>query len=116
MSMTYAEIYTMINSIGYPACYNHFPEETAKAPPFICFYFPMSEDKMFDDMNYVKSERLYLELYVANKDFTAEAAVEAVLRENGLTYSRDETYIDSEKMYLELYTTEIIITEEKTNG
>ena len=109
MSMTYAEIFTMISGIGLPAAYNHFPEGTAMAPPFICFYYPSSDDFLADNTEYVKREQLYIELYTAEKDFTTEQAVEAALREKELNYTRTETYLDSEKLYMELYTTEVYI-------
>ena len=107
--MTHNEVFSMIMSVGFPAAYNHFPEDTAKAPPFICYYYPASDDFLADNYNYVKKEQLYIELYTAYKDFTAEQALETVLRQNEMVYSRAETYIDSEKMYLELYTMEVYI-------
>lgn len=107
--MTYNEIFTMIQSAGFPAAYNHFPDDTAKVPPFICFYYPASEDFIADNINYVKKESVYIELYTAEKDLEAEQRLEAVFRENELAYSRTETYIDSEKLYLELYTMEVYI-------
>ena len=107
--MTYEEIFTMIQQIGIPAVYNHWPDNTQKAPPFICFYYPSSESFFADNLNYCKIENLYIELYTANKDFDAEKQVEAVLRENSLTYSRSETYLNSEKLYMELYTMEVYI-------
>lgn len=107
--MTYSEIYTMITSAGFPAAYNHFPENTAKVPPFICFYYPASDDYIADNFNYVKREQLYIELYTADKDFSAEHALETVLREHEMVYSRAETYIDAEKMYMQLYTMEVYI-------
>lgn len=110
--MTYKEIFTMINSIGYPASYNHFPDETQKAPPFICFYYAQSDNPIADDRNYVKVEQVCIQLFTANKDFAAEQAVEAVLRANELPYTRFEEYFDDEKMYMQLYTTEVIIDEQ----
>lgn len=110
-ALTYEEIYSMIQEMGFPAAYNHFPENTKKAPPFICFYFPTSNDFMADNINYQKVEELYIELYTANKDFAAEKTIETVLREYALTYARSETYLDSEKLYMNLYTMEVLINE-----
>lgn len=109
MTMTYNEIYNMIHSVGYPAAYNHFPDNTAKEPPFICFYYPASSDFMADNCNYVKKEQVYIELYTAEKDLAAEQALETVLRNNEMAYTRSETYIDAEKMYMQLYITEVYI-------
>ena len=99
----------MITSTGFPAAYNHFPEDTAKAPPFICFYYPSSDDFIADNQNYQKIENLYIELYTANKNFAAEAAVEKQLRDNRIVYQRSETYLDTEKLYMQLYTMEVMI-------
>lgn len=109
--MTRAEVFQMVCEIGYPSAYHHFTNETAKAPPFVCFYYPGSNDFIADDHNYEKIEKLYIELYTNEKDFAAERAVEAVLRANSLPYTRDETYLDTEKLYMQLYTTEVLIDE-----
>ena len=108
MSMTYDEIYAMISGIGYPAAYYQFPE-TSQAPPFICFYFPTSDDFIADGENYLKKEVLYIELYTREKSFETEKRVEAALRANGFVYTRTETYLDTEKMFMELYTMEVYI-------
>lgn len=107
--MTRSEIFTMILDMGFPAAYNHFPDKTEQAPPFVCFYYPASSDTIADDTNYVKIEQLYIELYTDEKDFAAESAVEAKLRKNCLPYARSETWLDTEKMFLNLYTMEVII-------
>ena len=52
-----------------------------------------------------------MELYTDNKDFALEQAVENVLNQNGLVYSREETYLDSEHMNMVTFMTEIVITE-----
>lgn len=108
-AMTYEEIYKIIADIGFPAAYNHFPEGTAQAPPFVCFYYPASADFYADDINYQKVDQLYIELYTANKDFEAEKIIERKLLENGLAFERSETYISAEKLYMQLYTTEVLI-------
>lgn len=107
--MTFQEIAQMIESVGLPYAYDHFTKETAKAPPFICFYYPGSADFMADNSNYATIRPLTIELYTDNKDFTLEARVEALLNENGLCFTRDESYISSEKMYMTTYQTEVVI-------
>lgn len=114
--MTYKKVATMVAGIGLPYAYYQFPEGTAQACPFICFYFTNSNDLAADDTNYQKIRPLAIELYTDNKDFTTEAAVESALNSNGLVYAREETYLDSERMYMVTYTTEIVITEEINNG
>ena len=108
--MTYPQIATMVASIGVPYAYYQFPEGTAVAPPFVCFYFEGSDDLYADDKNYQKIRPLTIELYTDNKDFSLEATVEGILTSNGLTYARNESWIDSERMNMVAYTADIIIT------
>ena len=46
------------------------------------------------------------------KDFEKEAALEAVLKNNGLTYYKEENYISSENMWQIAYEMEVIINGE----
>lgn len=114
--MTYKEVYNMISGIGYPNAYQFFDEGNASDPPFICFYFESSNDFKADNSNYQAIRQLTIELYTDNKDFEAEAAVEAVLKANNLVYSRMETYISTERLYMVTFLTQIIITEETENN
>lgn len=107
--MTYKEIAELIDGIGYPYAYYQFEKETAKEPPFICFYYPGRDDFLADDTNYAQITELIIELYTGNKDFAAEAAVESALEAAEIVYEKDETYIDSERMYMITYTTEVLI-------
>jgi len=107
--MTRKEVYNMIASIGVPSAYHHFSKATAKAPPFICFYYPNDNDFRADNSNYVRVDQLIIELYTDNKDFALEGTVESVLAQNDVVFSKEETYIDSEQMYMVIYTTEVII-------
>lgn len=108
--MTTAEVATMIAGIGVPYAYYQFPEGTAQACPFVCFYYPESDDFMADDSNYVHIVPLTIELYTDNIDFTKRAAVESALDTAGLPYSWTETWIDSERMHMTTYNTEVILT------
>lgn len=106
--MTYKEIAQLIDGIGYPYAYYQFEKETAKEPPFICFYYPGRDDFLADDSNYAQITELTIELYTDNKDFAAEAAVESALEAAEIVYEKDETYIGSERMYMITYTTEVL--------
>ena len=114
--MTYAEVKTMLAGVNIPTAYYQFPNDTAKAPPFICFFYSNNNDFLADNSNFQKIEHLVIELYTDNKDFTIESNVETALDGCGLVYSRSETYLDSERMYEVIYETDVIITEELTNG
>ena len=118
--MTTQEVFSMLSGVNVPVAYYQFPDDTAQAPPFICFFYTESNDVLADNINYQKVERLVVELYTDNKDFDLESQVESALNNNDLVYTRDETYLDSERMYEVIYTTEVVITEaiteEITNG
>ena len=115
--MTYAEINSIIESIGVPSAYYQFTADTAVPPPFICFYFDVDNDLYADNVNYQKVAHLIIEQYTDEKDFDLEATAESVLNTAGISYARNETYIDSEKLYLVTYSTNLIITqEENING
>jgi hypothetical protein len=110
--MTYAEIAGVIRSVGIPFAYHHFPENTGQQPPFICYYYPNSNDMMADNINYQSINDVIIELYTDAKDFALEARIETALKEYGLAFSRDETYIESEKLYMVAYYTGVIINVE----
>lgn len=108
--MTYKEISDMVESIDLPFAYYEFPDGTDQEPPFICFYYPESDDLFADNQNYAGIRRLYVELYTSEKDFTQEAAVEAVLTGSGLSFRKSELYISSERMWQITYQTEVVIS------
>ena len=107
--MTVKEISDMLATSGLAYAYYQFPDGTQQEPPFICFYFPESDDFYADNTNYVDKRRLYVELYTNEKDFEKEATVENLLSSNGLSYRKVETYINSERMYQITYEMEVII-------
>ena len=111
--MTYIEIAEMIQeaaqAIGCEHTYREWPTGAAPKPPYILFYYPERDDFFADNRNYQKITALNVELYTDNKDFAAEAALEAVLERHGLAYDNDEAYIESEKMYEVLYEMEVTI-------
>lgn len=109
--MTYKEVTNMIQSMGLPCAYYEFPQNTGIAPPFICFYYPESDDFYADNGNYVGITRLKVELYTDEKDFGLEKTVETVLKQHGFSYQKTETPIPSEKMWMELYEMEVLINE-----
>lgn len=110
--MTHKEIATMVGTIGLPYAYYQFPGDTAVAPPFVCFFYPSSNDFMADGINYQKIEHMVIELYTDNKDFAMEATVENTLAENGIAWNRSESWIDSERMHVTVYEFDVLITSE----
>lgn len=114
--MTYADVNTMLASLGVPYAYYQFREGTAVPPPFICFYYPADDDMLADNCNYQKIRQLVVELYTNEKDFSLEDTIENTLTENGLVYSKLEAFIDTEKLMMVTWTSDVIITEEENNG
>lgn len=112
--MTYLEFSQMVGSVplgeGFvPYAYYQFTQDTAKEPPFICYYFTDDNDFGADNINYKAIRTAVIELYTDNKDFALEAAVENLLTANEMRFSKTETYIDSEKMHMTVFTMEVII-------
>lgn len=107
--MTYKEVSDMVKSIGLPYAFYEFPDGTEQELPFVCFYFPESDDFFADNQNYVGIQRLYVELYTKEKDFTLDATVASVLSAHGLTFRKSDNRIDSEQMWQTLFEMEVII-------
>lgn len=106
----------MIAGFGLPYAYYQFDKETAKPPPFICFYYPRSSDFLADNINYQKIRQLVIELYTDNKDFILEDNIETGLTESGLVYVKTETYLDDEEMYEVAYEVSVIVESEQEDN
>ena len=107
--MTYVEVANLIKSFGYPYNYYQFPKGAAPAPPFVVFYYPESADFMADNQNYSGIRQLTIEFYSDNKDFTAEANIEAKLEEAEIPYFKTEIFIDDEQLFEVAYEMEVLI-------
>jgi len=106
--MTYPQIAQMIESLGLPFAYYQFPDDTELAPPFICFLYDY-DYTYADDSNYAQSVVLIIELYTDTKDVRLEFDVETMLKNYGLSWSKDSVYIDSERMWQTTYRMEVFI-------
>lgn len=107
--MRYDEINTMMAATSMSSTYYEWPIGNVPALPYLVWYLPGSENFTADDKVYQKIDTLNIELYTENKDFTAEATVEAVLDANYMAWDKAEAYIESERMYQVLYTMEVVI-------
>ena len=112
--MLYKEVNDMIASIGLSHAYYAFPDGTAQDPPFVVFYYAYSVDEYADNSNFKHISNLTVELYTENKDFEKEEAVEAVLRQYGITWAKTEAVVESECMVQVTYTTEVHIEPQIT--
>lgn len=110
--MTPQEVNGMIESVGIPAAYYQFADGTEQSTPFICFFYGNSNDFGADDTNYVRVERLYIELYTDAKDFVLERRIESILNDHDLFFTRSEVYIDEEHLHETIYETELILEVE----
>ena len=110
--MTIQDIYETLQSSGLPVTYLQWREGQVPALPYICYYYPNTDNFGADNKVYTNVNRLYVELYTAEKDFETEAQVEAVLGNICGFWNKSETFIESENMYQVLYDSEVIINGE----
>lgn len=107
--MTYIELREFVSSFEYPYSYYQFPKGNAVAPPFCVFYFPDSADLMADNKNYAGVRELVIEFYFDEKDFDAEANIEAKFEAAEIPYRKTEIYIDDQQLFEVAYETEVLI-------
>lgn len=109
--MTYQQIANMITSIGVPASYYQFADNTGQEPPFICYYFDSSSGFAADDQIFAEDAELIIELYTENKNFALEQTIKDILNAAGLPWGRTEAWIDTERMFQITFTTSVMIEE-----
>jgi hypothetical protein len=107
--MTPSEVKIMVEELGIPSTYYQFADNTDLAPPFVCYFFTPSNDLSADNINYVRIEKLNIELYTDVKDFDLEKQLEQILAEHEIFFAKEETNIDSERMHETIYTSDIIL-------
>lgn len=107
--MTEAEVFQMVKSIGFPVAYHHFAEGQEPSKPYIVYLYPGSNNFAADGLVYQSVNQLDIELYTDKKIPAAEKAVEAVLKEHGFFYEKNESYLETEKMFEVLYEMEVLI-------
>lgn len=103
--MTQKELAALLESTGLPVSYFAFPEDTAPAPPFICYWYQNSNNFSADGLVYYKTDHVAVKLYTATKQPEYESKVEAAL--SGLFWEKKETYIESEKRFQIVYEMEV---------
>src|SRR5690606_12930439 len=106
MSMTQAELYQALKSLGMPVAYGSFSSPVS--PPFITYQFAYNSDMMADNQNYVEISNFQVELYTNKKDLAVEKLVQDKLKELGLPYSKVEAWLDDEKLFQVIYEIQLI--------
>lgn len=99
----------MIDSTGIQNAYFQFEDGRELTPPWICFYYPESDDLYADGENYQLITNLTIELYSPYKDFASEEQIETVLKSHGIPWAKYESYEEDEKLYMISYETEVLI-------
>ena len=109
--MTREEVVEILEETELEIAYRAFPIGDAPTePPFLIYFYDTNDDVMADNENYLNIVNLVVELYTsAEREFDTEGTVEAVLKSNHLTYSKEEEYIDDIAMYRITYEMEVII-------
>lgn len=107
--MTHEEIYNALSASGFPVTYYAWKTGAVPALPYVCYFYPGTDNFGADNNVYVHVNTLYVELYTENKDFNVEAQLENALQNICGYWNKSETYIESEKMYQTLYECEVII-------
>ncbi len=111
--MTYKDINKMIarmaDSIGCEYAYYSLENANVVKTPYIIFDYPQSNDFFADSQNFVKIETVNIEYDSKSKDLTAESKIEAVLKEQGLTWKKTEDFISDQNVYEIMYTVEVIL-------
>ena len=92
--MTLAELYTQLETAGYPVAYQSFPEDSVPSMPFITYQETGTNNFSGDGIVYKQISRIQIDLFTAGRDTTAEAALEGAL--SFTFWNKEQTPIDDE--------------------
>jgi hypothetical protein len=105
--MTLLEITALIESFDLEWRYSHFTR--TPEPPYVVYYYPSENDVKADNANYANRRQLFIELFTKTKDFDTEAAIEAKLRDAGLSWYKQTDFLNDESLFQTTYEMEVII-------
>jgi hypothetical protein len=118
--MKISEIKTMLAETSLPVTYYQWPEPGVPELPYLVWLLPESENFGADNKVYKRIETLQVEFYSAQRDFSNESVIEAVLDAHELFWNKESLFIGSESMNETIYTAEVYIeaeaTEEENDG
>jgi hypothetical protein len=104
--VTQPELYTLLNTTGFPVAYHHFKVDDNNPPPeppYVVYLRENDENISSDSKVHGKFKNYRVELYTSKKDLVAEQKLEAVLEKVDPEFETSETYIDSEKLFEVIY-------------
>lgn len=88
---------------GVPFAYDHYSEEEAVDPPFICYRCPNTDHFSADGTVYFPIDMIDIELYTDRKDPALEKKLQKLLKKAGIFYEKTEVWIESERLYEVVY-------------
>lgn len=105
--MTRAEFFAALQLSGYPTCYREFKSPPG-SKPWVCWLETSADPEPSDDVTTVMIQTVHVELYTETKDPTAEAAIEGILTDLEIPFSKSETSLDKEACILIIYEMEVL--------
>lgn len=96
------DIIAGIKAVGFKIAHDSF--SSAQTLPFLCWTDEGSDDFYADDSNYLDMTSYNLELYTKTKSKATEKQITDVLKDIGVTYSRNPTqWIQEEQCFATVY-------------
>lgn len=106
--MSPAEIQTMLEASGFPVAYLAFPADDCPSMPFIVWQETGSDNISADGVVYQPVRIIQADLFTADKDWAAEAALENALALSELFWNKIQTLEDEEACQRYTYTFEVL--------
>lgn len=104
--MTYQELFSSLETLGYPVAYDTFKKQ--QKTPFITILYKNNDDLMADDINYVDIKNFQVELYTEKYYPPVEKEIETLFKNRGITYEKFQTYLKKDNLYQTVYRIKII--------
>ena len=106
--MTQKDFGDILAVSGYPVAYLAFPANECPQMPFVVFQETGSNNVGADGIVYKKVKVYQVDLLTADKDETAEAALEAAFEQAGIFWNKYQTIDDNEACQRYTYTIEVL--------
>jgi len=100
--MSHADVYAAVSGIV-PCTHMEWPNDTAPAPPFACYYGDDSPITA-DDVEVAVKHKWTVELYEKRRDKALEKRLGDSLRSSFGSVGRSESYIENDNLLMVAYT------------